>query len=257
MTNPTKEEGQMTNPTREDQLVSTLQQLSRQLADQQVQIQQLQASQTRARVESDLSGMIPTAHLGQGGSSSFRSDQIVDTRTLGKPEQFKGDQKDYADWSFVFKSYMSCVSTKFIQLFERIESSRVPLFNRMLDENDKALSTQMYYVLAMLVKGRALDIIQNTGVGEGAEAFRKLEETYHPRIASRFVGSLSLVLSTRFGSDTEAELELFEKNIRRYEQESGKSLDDEILLGVVINGLQDGSIRSKCKQADILSTRQN
>ena len=142
--------------------------------------------------------MIPTAHLGQGGSSSFRSDQ------LGKPEQFKGDQKDYADWSFVFKSYMSCVSTKFIQLFERIESSRVPLLNRMFDENDRAPSTQMYYVLAMLVEGRALDIIQNTGVGEGAEAFRKLEETYHPRIASRFVGSLSLILLNkiwfRYGS---------------------------------------------------------
>ena len=52
-----------------------------------------------------------------------------------------------------------------------------------------------------------------------------------------------MILSTRFSSDIESELELFEKNIRRYEQESGKTLDDEILLGVVINGLQDNSMR--------------
>ena len=128
-------------------------------------------------------------------------------------------------------------------MFERIEASRVPMPNRLLNANDKALSAQLYYVLAMLVKGRALDIIQNSGPGEGVEAFRKMEETFHPKVASRFVGSLTLILSTRFSSDIESELELFEKNIRRYEQESGKTLDDEILLGVVINGLQDNSMR--------------
>ena len=138
---------------------------------------------------------------------------------------------------------MSCISTRYIELVERIESSRVPMPNRLMGENDRALSTQMYYVLAILVKGRPLDIIQNSGPGEGVEAFRRLEETYHPKVASRFVGSLALILATRFGSDIEAELELFEKNIRRYEQESGKALDDEILLGVVINGPQENSMR--------------
>ena len=70
--------------------------------------------------------------------------------------------------------------------------------NRLLSESDKALSAQLCYVLAMLAKGRALDIIQNSGPGEGVDAFRKLEETYHPKLASRFVGSLSLILTTKF-----------------------------------------------------------
>ena len=95
----------------------------------------------------------------------------------------------------------------------------------------------------MLVKGRALDVAQNSGKGEGFEAFRKLEELYQPKLASRFVGSLSLILNTRFSStDVEAELELFEKTIRRYESETGKALDDQIFLGVVINGLQHNSV---------------
>ena len=90
----------------------------------------------------------------------------------------------------------------------------------------------------MLVKGK-----KNSGKGEGFEALRKLEELYQPKLASRFVGSLSLILNTRFSStDVEAELELSEKTIRRYESETGKALDDQIFLGVVINGLQHNSV---------------
>ena len=88
---------------------------------------------------------------------------------------------------------MACISANYIALFERIEQSRVPMPNRLLSDSDKAFSAQLYYVLAMLAKGRALDIIQNSGPGEGVEAFRKLEETYHPKSASRFVGSLFVI----------------------------------------------------------------
>ena len=115
---------------------------------------------------------------------------------------------------------MACISANYIALFERIEQSRVPMPNRLLSDSDKAFSAQLYYVLAMLAKGRALDIIQNSGPWEGVEAFRKLEETYHPKLASRFVGSLSLILTTKFGSDIDSELEIFEKIIRRYEAPS-------------------------------------
>ena len=95
----------------------------------------------------------------------------------------------------------------------------------------------------MLVKGpRPLDIVQNAGQGEGAEAFRKPKNLYHPRVA--FLGWLSQVLCTRFTSDARAELEHFDKVMCRYEVESGKTLDDEDLLGVVINGLHDTEVRN-------------
>ena len=147
------------------QVLSLLQQLRQQVTDQQSQITQMQAVQTRVRGESELSGMVPTSQLIQdlrnqttAGSSSTNPTMTVDTRSIGKPDSFKGDPKEYADWSFVFKAYMSCISTRYIELFERIESSRVPMPNRLLGENDRALSTQMYYVLAMLVKNRPLDL---------------------------------------------------------------------------------------------------
>ena len=50
-------------------------------------------------------------------------------------------------------------------------------------------------------------------------------------------------IAARFGQDLEAELEGFDKTIRRYEMQSGKTIDEEMLLGIVVNGVQDQSIR--------------
>ena len=224
---------------------AAIQTLAGQVEAQQTQLNQMSQARRDSRL-SDLSGMIPTHELlrvpNQSASSSFTP--IVDTRTLGKPEVFKSDPAEYSDWSFVLKSYLACISPDYIDLLDRIAGSRVSMPNRLLGETDRKLSTQLYYILVMLVKGRALDVVQNTGPGEGAEAMRRLEEMFHPRVASRFVGTLSLILNTRFsGEDLEAELEAFEKTIRRYEQESSKSIDDEMLMGIIINGIQDNSIR--------------
>ena len=168
---------------------------------------------------------------------------LVDTRSLGKPEIFKGDEGSFADWAFIFKSYVGCIAQEYIPLLERCEQSRSPMVNRGLAPADQRLSNQLYYMMVMLLRGRALDIAHNCGIGEGFETYRRLFEQYHPRVASKYVGSLSLILSTRFSNDIESELEAFDKTIRRYESESGKTLDDEILLGVVVNGLQDSATR--------------
>ena len=138
---------------------------------------------------------------------------------------------------------MSCVNPLFAELLERVEASKVPVPNRFLKENERAMSSQLYFVLVMLLRNRALDIAYNAGVAEGLEAYRRLHQQYHPRVASRYVGSLSAILATKFGSDIEAELESFDKVVRRYEMESGKTIDDEMLLGIVIHGLQDQATR--------------
>ena len=43
----------------------------------------------------------------------------------------------------------------------------------------------------------------------------------------------------------EPELERFEKNIRRYEQELGKTIDDQILAGIILNGVQNTEVRNR------------
>ena len=53
------------------------------------------------------------------------------------------------------------------------------------------------------------------------------------------------ILNTKFsGKDLESELEGFEQNIRRYEQESGKTIDDQMLAGIILNGIQNTDLRN-------------
>lgn len=61
----------------------------------------------------------------------------------------------------------------------------------------------------------------NVGNGDGLETHRKLYETFHPWVASRYVGSLALFLATKINvGDLASELDTFDATIRRYETES-------------------------------------
>ena len=74
----------------------------------------------------------------------------------------------------------------------------------------------------MLTRNRPLDALYNAGVGEGLEGYRLLWQEYSPKVASRFVGSLSVsLLGTKFGQDFEGELAAFERSLRQFESESG------------------------------------
>jgi hypothetical protein len=52
------------------------------------------------------------------------------------------------------------------------------------------------------------------------------------------------ILTKFSGNDLESELEGFEQNIRRYQQESGKTIDDQMLAGIILNGIQNTDLRS-------------
>ena len=86
-------------------------------------------------------------------ASSSSNTPIIDTRTLGKPDVFKGDAAGYADWSFILTAYLSCLDSKFLDFIQKIETSTVNLPNRVLSETEKALSCQLYFVLVMLLGG--------------------------------------------------------------------------------------------------------
>ncbi|CAE7337188.1 unnamed protein product [Symbiodinium sp. CCMP2592] len=218
-----------------------LQQMNNRLVTQEAQLLQLQASGLAAR------GRQSTFDTDMPGPSHPPAPRagLVDTRQLGKPEVFKGStEESFSDWSFIFESYLSCIDSRYIDLLEQAKFSKKSFPNRALSDVDRDLSCQLYYILVMLLRGRPLDITYNTGLGEGLESYRRIFEEFHPRVASRYVGTLTTLLSSKFGDDVEGDLAAFEKSVRRYEQESGKTLDEEMLLGIVVNGLKDSSLQS-------------
>ena len=87
---------------------------------------------------------------------------VVDTRVVGKPDQFDGDPMKYTDWSFKLRSNLGAVD-------QRYRSSSTPRLKATLGSEESALSTQMYHILVMTTAGAALDKCHHAIVNEGSK----------------------------------------------------------------------------------------
>ena len=112
-----------------------------------------------------------------------------------------------------------------------------------LDEQGRAISTQIYYVLLLLTKSRALDKVQAAGESEGLHAWRLMHLQWEPDVKSRFVGMLMAILTAKFGDDVLAGIESWERNVREFEAQSGHQILDFIECGVLIMGMVDPIVK--------------
>ena len=76
-----------------------------------------------------------------------------------------------------------------------------PIVASALTEVDRGRSAQVYYTLATLVRGKALDVAKKAENGNGYEAWRLLIAEYEPRSKGRWGGMLGQVLTFVFGAD--------------------------------------------------------
>ena len=74
---------------------------------------------------------------------------VVDTRVIGKPEQFDGDPTKYAGWSFKLRSHFGALDQRYQEELAKTETSSTPRLDANLDSEGGALSAQMYYILVM------------------------------------------------------------------------------------------------------------
>ena len=95
----------------------------------------------------------------------------------------------------------------------------------------------LYYVLVLLVTGRAQHEAQCSGERESA-AWRAMQEQWGPRSRSWFAGMLLSILSYRFTGDAQAAMESFERCVREYGSQSTHVVPDFVKAGIVIDGIE-------------------
>ena len=69
---------------------------------------------------------------------------VVDTRVIGKPDQFDGDPIKYADWSFKLRSFLGAVDQRYQQELTTTEASSTPRLNATLSSDESALKRTAY-----------------------------------------------------------------------------------------------------------------
>ena len=73
--------------------------------------------------------------------------------------------------------------------------------NDGLSMEDQKCSVTLFYVLALLLKGKALAIPQTIKETLGIEAWRQLTHEFEPKVAGRFSGMLDQLLKATPGDD--------------------------------------------------------
>eukprot|EP00971_Amphidinium_carterae_P309626 6153331-Amphidinium_carterae.1 len=147
----------------------------------------------------------------------------VDTRQLGKPDVFNGELQKFNDWKVIAKAYASCINPRMGILMETAAgaSREDDIMNINLDAIDKGISTQLYYILLLLTRQQPMTLVVNSGEQEGLIAWRRILFHYEPDQHTRYAGILLNLLSFNFSEgDVEAKMELFEREIIRYEAQS-------------------------------------
>ena len=81
-------------------------------------------------------------------STPATSGMVVDTRIIGKPGNFSGEDADWEVWSTVMKAYSGACHARLGELMKAAEDQSLPVdripANVTLGPDDEGLSTQLY-----------------------------------------------------------------------------------------------------------------
>ena len=214
-----------------------LQQLE-QTATEQV-VARRQADQALAEAQGRIAQLTQTVQ--QGG----RATGVVDTRVLGKPDNWDGIEKALPKWSFVAKAYAGDIDQKLADDMTIAELSTTSLDNEVVTPEAQARSVQLYFILIMLCTGRALDRIANAPHGGGMEPWRLLFQVNSPKNTARLVVMMLEVLSFPLDTnDVVNSVETMERKIKEFERHASVDIPEFLKVGIVIRQTEEGPTRT-------------
>ena len=110
-----------------------------------------------------------------GDCATSTSAGVIDTRTLGNPKSFIGQTAEWTTWQFTFNAFACAAHPKMKEVFDLVarKGSEAVVDSDMTAEL-QSLSTQLYYMLVMMLSEQALEIVRNTSKGNGGRVWRKL-----------------------------------------------------------------------------------
>ena len=168
----------------------------------------------------------------------------VDTRALGRPSMFDGQDVKWRDWSVVFKSYAGLVNERLATLMAPAETAEPATLRNDALANDEArqASRDLFHLLLHLTSGPALDRVVNCGDGEGMLAWNRVVERYDPKLRSRSAGLLLELLRFDFAGDMLTRIEEFERSVVTFQNASAEQVSSGMKVGMVLNRLPDSEL---------------
>ena len=130
---------------------------------------------------------------------------------------------------------MGSANSKSIEALRWAAMQDAKITAAVVQQSFEEYNAQLYLAMALLCKGSALVTVKNTEVNNGLEARRGLNATYDIDNTGRQRVRMQYLLQPKRAESvpqtTEA-VERWECDVREYEQRFGKTLDEDVKIGV-------------------------
>ena len=187
------------------------------------------------RAELAVATRMPTTPAGERPAAAARGAvRLVDTRG-SRPEPFEGDEQEWSDWSFKLRSYVAAITPGLGTLLEEAEVMAQSETFVPSAAPDPAEDTQLRYLLVMLCKKGAIQIVRTHM--SGIQAYRQLSRRYNPKSQARALAQLHEIMKFEFGGDKAAILDrlvVFEHMVSQYETAAGELLGSGVRCAALI-----------------------
>ena len=118
---------------------------------------------------------------------------------VGKPPEYHGEDEKWAEWEFGLRAYLSMtgISDTLNLVWAQEHAAVIALAGSITAVQES--SRNLYYVLAMIVRGKAQLLIRAIEVGNGFECWRQLVKRYGKRDDVSTMGLLLRILGYSCG----------------------------------------------------------
>ena len=115
-------------------------------------------------------------------------------RRSGDPRFFAGQDAEWSDWNFQLAGCLGRLMTKLPEVLKLAETHSTVIDQAVLTDEWKQVSNQLFYVLSMSTKKKALKMVRKQEKDRnGFEAYRRLCKRYNPEHGGRSMAILSKI----------------------------------------------------------------
>ena len=225
-------------------IVNALQQERAARLGAEAELQTLRAQMTGAPPPADHTALAASVAQAIVAAQAAARPGPLDSRAFSKLDKFRSERARWHDWAAVLQSYIANANVDMHTEMLQVEGQTTATPNVAVPDRDTvARSTSLHFMLTMLVEGPALDIILNSGQGEGYESWRRLVLEYDPRSRVRAAGSMMEILSHPFTAESST-FEAFDAKVTMHERRTSKIIDDDVKVGCVLKNMSDETLRA-------------
>ena len=159
---------------------------------------------------------------------------ILDTKVISKPKSWDGSKEEWRRWSFQLRNYCQVLSPNMGRWMEMSERVAEPIRNEDLAADQQRASLQLHSILALLLKGSALDALMSVPAGQGFEAWRRLNADNEPRAIGHRRGLLlKLLQPTHLEGSFIQKCQKWEREYLDCRALGGSELNEEVKMSVL------------------------